>query len=117
MTAMAAHRIATFVLLLVAGRAPANPNGEHDLDATRPSPGVVERARFQVDEMQRSMRDVIALQGEARKAKDIIRLNCVNDKAAQIKRALALAQESLATLTALGERRAEQEPVRIGILH
>lgn len=47
-----------------------------------------------IDEMQGMLERVIALQQMARKQKDVIRLNCVNDRLIQVKKLLNIAEAS-----------------------
>ncbi len=52
-----------------------------------------------IGEMQVSLKRVVGLQQVARKQKDVIKLNCVNDKLLQVKKLLNIAESSRTDLT------------------
>ncbi len=52
---------------------------------------MTERVRKRVERMNESLKHVVGLQEIARKQKDVIKLNCVNDKLLQVKQLLNIA--------------------------
>jgi hypothetical protein len=63
------------------------------------------RAEQMLDTMEQAQRRVIELQLLARNAKDIIKLNCVNDKFLQVKQLLNIADDAKAGVYAAGDDR------------
>lgn len=72
-------------------------SGETEADLT-PREMVNESARL-IEEMQGFHVRVLELQGSARKAKDVIKLNCVNDKLLAVKQLLNIAEAAKNELT------------------
>ena len=60
---------------------------------------MMKRANKYIDEMKKMLKRMHALQGAARKQKDIIKLNCVNDKLIQLKQLLNIADEARNDMT------------------
>jgi hypothetical protein len=94
-------RIALVFLLLVSGLVVAQ---EADVDVP-----VRARAEISVEEMRTQaakyeqgmneiLRRMVQLQEVARKEKDVIKLNCVNDKLAQLKQLMAIADQAKTNL-------------------
>jgi hypothetical protein len=60
---------------------------------------MMEKANQYIDDMNTMHKRMLALQGAARKQKDIIKLNCVNDKLLQLKQLLKIADGARNALT------------------
>ncbi len=60
---------------------------------------MMEKANEYIDDMKSMHKRMLTLQGAARKQKDIIKLNCVNDKLLQLKQLLNIADEARNALT------------------
>jgi hypothetical protein len=79
------------------------------------------QAKDYYKKMQETQRRVTQLQAKARKDKDMVKLNCVNDKLTQLKGHMTVTDQSMSTLTldiAKGDDTARQhEFTRISILY
>lgn len=88
--------------MAVGGLIYAQPAGDDDSDVALPmgdeanlSPKEMsERTRTLIADMRATLARVLRLQQAARKQKDIIKLNCVNDKLLQVKQLLNIAEAS-----------------------
>jgi hypothetical protein len=78
-------------------------------------------AKEHVSKMQETLRRVVQLQQLAKKQKDIIKLNCVNDKLLQVKGHLAVTDQAMSSMNeAIAKGDAESsrhEYSRVNILH
>ena len=91
------------LLTSVALAAPGDTGNAADLPLTKrsnlsPQESLTQSRTYQ-GRMQGDFQAVLKLQDEAQKRKDVIKLNCVNDKLTQIRGHLAVADRSLASLT------------------
>jgi len=78
--------VATASVFAQAGDTPKPPDGALPRTTrTLSTPEMVNEAKAMLSKMQDIMKRVVQLQEVARKQKDIIKLNCVNDKLVQIK--------------------------------
>ncbi|RMG16514.1 MAG: hypothetical protein D6729_10770 [Deltaproteobacteria bacterium] len=102
----------------VAAQAPANPeaasaqvaNPEAELgeDLERLSPKeMVDKAELYVEEMREILKEVLRVLEDAREEKDLVKLNCVNEKLTQVKGLLRVSENSL---IGLQEAVAKQDP-------
>lgn len=92
-------RIAAFVLLgaSVAFAAPDAPPAP-TVDTNLSPSAMLTQAKDYVSKMQDSLRTIVQLQELAKKQKDIIKLNCVNDKLLQVKGHLAVTDGAMSGL-------------------
>lgn len=116
-------RVVPLTLLLASGALAAN-------DDTKAAPTPSESATPQdalaqskdyVSKMQTTLRRVVSLQEKARKQRDIIMLNCVNDKLLQVKGYLAVNDQAISSLNeviAKGDDAGRgHQLARVAILH
>ena len=99
--------IAAVFIASLAFAAPDNPAGQPARsgdsaipdDATALSPqATLDAAKDAQGKMQDTLRRIVQLQELAKKQKDIIKLNCVNDKLTQVKGHLAVSDTSMNSL-------------------
>jgi len=90
------------VVLLIGSVATGQNRTEAELpmskQANLSSQETLEGAKDYVSKMQDVLRRVVGLQETAKKQKDIIKLNCVNDKLLQVKGHLAVSDKAMASL-------------------
>ena len=87
--------VATASVFAQAGDTPKPPDGALPRTTrTLSVPEMVAEAKAMLSKMQDIMKRVVQLQEVARKQKDIIKLNCVNDKLVQIKGNMNVAETS-----------------------
>ncbi len=104
-------------LALCATAALAAPDATPDTNLS--SSDMLSRAKDSVSKMQETVRDIAQLQEQAKKQKDVIKLNCVNDKMVQVKGHMAVADTAMGNLNeAMGKgdddgRRHEYQRVSI----
>ncbi len=67
------------------------------------------RAEEAVGEMQKTLREVLERVGEARKERDLIKLNCINEKLTQLKALLRIAEQAYVGLQEAVARASEDE--------
>jgi hypothetical protein len=99
-------RLAPFALLATTGAFAANDGNPGGTQAELPfaktanlSPQeTLTQSKDYVTKMQDTLRRVVELQEVAKKQKDIIKLNCVNDKLLQVRGHLAVNQQAMANL-------------------
>jgi hypothetical protein len=110
-------------LVLVAVSALAQGGDTVDLTkaASLSAKDSVAQARDYLTKMNNTQKRVISLQDRARKQKDVIKLNCVNDKLIQVNGHLAVSNQSMTALdgaVARGDDGARQhEFIRMTILY
>ncbi len=109
-------------LVFLASVALAAPDPANDVPAERLSASeTLQHAKDYVSKMQETVRDIAQLQEQAKKQKDVIKLNCVNDKMVQVKGHMAVADTAMGNFNeAMGKgdddgRRHEYQ--RVGILY
>lgn len=94
-------RVAALLLLgaSAAFAAPdAVPGSSPAVDTSLPPTQMLTQAKDYVSKMQDSLRTIVQLQELAKKQKDIIKLNCVNDKLLQVKGHLAVTDTAMSSL-------------------
>jgi hypothetical protein len=85
-------------ILLLASAALAAPDAPPAVEANLTPSETLAQAKEYVSKMQDSLRSIVQLQEVAKKRKDIIRLNCVNDKLLQTKGLLTLSDGAMGNL-------------------
>ncbi len=97
-----------FMLSLLAGFAlaqgttpppPATPNPAAQPEtateaSTLPDPEKVKRSADAITKMRGQLKDVLKMLEDARQSKDVVKLNCVNEKLAQMKGLLRISEQS-----------------------
>ncbi len=83
---------AVLVSTLALGQAPNKPQLQKASDV--PDPEKVDRSASTVTSMRGTLKDVLGKLEEARKTKDVVKLNCVNEKLTQIKGLLRISEQS-----------------------
>ena len=106
-------------LILVAfGAAGAQPTGGGDQGLDLAAGGVTvkisaeemtSRADSMIQEMEAANSRITSLEGQARQDRDIIKLNCVNDKLVQVKQLLNIADNAKSNLTGAIANRNESD--------
>lgn len=93
-------RRAFLAVLVVAGfalaQAPATPPAASEqTDASKvPDPEKIKVSAESLTKMRSALKDVLAKLEEARSSKDVVKLNCVNEKLTQIKGLLRISEQS-----------------------
>ena len=72
--------------------AEAAAEAQNQIDANIPDPEKVKRSAEAVAKMRQALKDVIAKLEEARNTKDVVKLNCVNEKLTAIKGLLRISE-------------------------
>lgn len=67
------------------------------------------RAEESMAEMQKTLKDVLDKVGEARKERDLIKLNCINEKLTQVKALLRIAEQAYIALQEAVAKSAEED--------
>lgn len=97
------RRSALVVALLAAGVALGQPNGQTPPPAQAPQgeklsevsdPEKIKRSADALVRMRNVLKDVLGKLEEARNTKDVVKLNCVNEKLTQIKGLLRISEQS-----------------------
>jgi len=70
---------------------------------------MIETGKGYIDDLQAALSRIVQLQEVAKKAGDVIKLNCVNDKLLQIKELLNIAEGALTNITEAIARNDEDE--------
>jgi len=78
--------------------APDQGPGDQPAASSLSAPETLAQAKDYQTKMQDNLRTIVQLQDVAKKQKDIIKLNCVNDKLVQVKGHLAVGDQALASL-------------------
>lgn len=124
---------AAIAIVAAAGILWAQPDGAKDdgagVDATLPMEKQVKLSPKEmrvtseklINEMKNMLERVIAIQQVARKQKDVIRLNCVNDRLLQVKKLLNIAESSrndlIEAIAADNERERYHQYSKVKISH
>ena len=74
------------------GRVEAASEQQTQIDVNIPDPEKVKRSADAIVKMRQALKDVIAKLEEARNTKDVVKLNCVNEKLTQIKGLLRISE-------------------------
>lgn len=104
-----------------AGQGSDPESGEQPSAANLSAQGTLTQAKDYQSKMQDSLRTVVQLQDMSKKQKDIIKLNCVNDKLIQLKGNIAVGDQALSSLNEAVAKNDDggrvQEYTRITILY
>jgi hypothetical protein len=102
-------------------QAPARPESPAERLADVSDAEKVKRSSESLTHMRRALREVLVKLEEARQSKDVVKLNCVNEKLVQIKGLLRISEQADVTLQAAIARSeassARHEFTKVSIAH
>lgn len=100
------------------GTAPAAPQGSSEI-SNLSDPEKIRRSAEAVTKMRSALKDVLGKLEEARNSRDVVKLNCVNEKLTQIKGLLRISEQSDIALQEAAAKResasAEHEYTKVSI--
>jgi hypothetical protein len=98
MNARSALLLVPIALLVITGGAFAQDPGDAALKRQLNAADTVSQARDYMNKMQDTQKRVLTLQDQAKKKKDVLKLNCVNDRLTQLRGHLTVADQSMSAL-------------------